>query len=215
MLTFYFLQTSRAFRIAWLLEELNVEYDLKSAERNPDLSVPTSLKVPTSLGKSPAIRDGNLVVGESGAITEYLVETYDTERRLMPLDLGKRVKVREYMWAAEGTFLMHGLAIWALRPACPESVKEDGLDEIEAKLAVPVQRDFDWLENELANSGGPFLLGNDVTAADTMLAFSCQFIIASNLGLGKKSWPHINKWLENVEKRDAYQRAIKRTGHHL
>lgn len=70
MLTFYFLQTSRAFRIAWLLEELNVEYELKYADRESDLSVPSSLGVPTTLGKSPAIQDGDLVVGESGAITE-------------------------------------------------------------------------------------------------------------------------------------------------
>ncbi|KAJ6095228.1 hypothetical protein N7486_005974, partial [Penicillium sp. IBT 16267x] len=203
------------FRIAWLLEELNVEYDLKFANRNPDLSVPTSLVVRTSLGKSLAVKDGNLVVGESGAITEHLVEKYDTEHRLMPLEPGIRSKVREYMWASEGTFLMHGLAIWTLRPACPESVKKSGLAEIESKLAVPVQKDFDWLESELGKTEGPFLLGDEVTAADIILAFSCQFIIASELGLEGKSWTRINKWLASIEKRDAYQRAIRRTGHHL
>lgn len=71
-LTFYFLQTSRAWRIAWLLEELGVEYNLQSANRQPDLSAPTSLGIPTSLGKSPAILDGSISVGESGAITELV-----------------------------------------------------------------------------------------------------------------------------------------------
>jgi glutathione S-transferase len=75
-LTFYFLQTSRAWRIAWLLEELGVEYDLRGADREADLSVPTSLGIPTSLGKSPAILDGALAVGESGAIAE-LVSGHD------------------------------------------------------------------------------------------------------------------------------------------
>lgn len=70
MVVFYFLQTSRAFRIAWLLEELGLQYDLRSADRNPDLTVPENLKIPTSLGKSPAILDGDIAVGESGAITE-------------------------------------------------------------------------------------------------------------------------------------------------
>lgn len=47
MLTLYFLQTSRAIRTAWLLEELNMEYDLKSAERTSDSSIPPELGVPT------------------------------------------------------------------------------------------------------------------------------------------------------------------------
>lgn len=74
-LTFYFLQTSRAWRIAWLLEELGVEYDLRGADREPDLSAPASLGIPTSLGKSSAILDGDTSVGESGAIAESATTT--------------------------------------------------------------------------------------------------------------------------------------------
>lgn len=55
---------------AWLLEELNVDYDLKFANRQSDGSVPKELHVPTAVGKSPAIQDGNFILGESGAITE-------------------------------------------------------------------------------------------------------------------------------------------------
>lgn len=70
MLTLYFLQSSRAIRPAWLLEELNVQYELKFANRQPDGSVPKELGVPTSAGMSPAIQDGDIIIGESGAISE-------------------------------------------------------------------------------------------------------------------------------------------------
>jgi glutathione S-transferase len=70
MLTLYFLQASRAIRSAWILEELNVPYELKFANRQPDGTVPKDLGVPTAVGKSPAIQDGDVIIGESGAIAE-------------------------------------------------------------------------------------------------------------------------------------------------
>jgi glutathione S-transferase len=70
MLTLYILQNTLAFRIAWLLEELGIDYELKFAERREDRSVPPSLGVPTTIGKSPAIKDDDINVGELGAITE-------------------------------------------------------------------------------------------------------------------------------------------------
>jgi hypothetical protein len=72
MLTLFFLQSSRAIRPAWLLEELNVSYDLKFANRQSYGTVPDALGVPTAVGKSPAIQDGDFILGESGAITEYV-----------------------------------------------------------------------------------------------------------------------------------------------
>jgi glutathione S-transferase len=70
MVTLYFLQASRAIRSAWLLEELNVPYELKFANRQPDGSVPRGLGIPTAVGMSPAIQDGDVILGESGAIAE-------------------------------------------------------------------------------------------------------------------------------------------------
>jgi glutathione S-transferase len=70
MLNLYFLQASRAIRSAWLLEELNVPYELKFANRQSDGTVPKELGVPTAVGKSPAIQEGDVIIGESGAIAE-------------------------------------------------------------------------------------------------------------------------------------------------
>jgi len=72
-ITLYFLGASRAIRIAWLLEELSLPYTLVASPRasNGLASPEFKDKIPTALGKSPAIRDGDLVVQESAAIAEY------------------------------------------------------------------------------------------------------------------------------------------------
>ncbi|KAH0841699.1 hypothetical protein FOPE_07141 [Fonsecaea pedrosoi] len=71
-ITLFFLGASRAIRIAWLLEELNLPYNLVSSPRASNGLAPDEFKsqIPTRMGKSPVIRDGDLVVQESAAIVE-------------------------------------------------------------------------------------------------------------------------------------------------
>jgi glutathione S-transferase len=71
-ITLYFLNSSRAIRIAWLLEELNLPYNLVASLRAKNGLGPPEFKakIPNSLGKSPCIKDGDIVIVESGAIVE-------------------------------------------------------------------------------------------------------------------------------------------------
>ena len=73
-ITVYFLGASRAIRVPWLLEELDVPYDLVTSPRNPAGVGPQEFKdkIPAPLKKSPTIKDGDLVVQESGAIVQYV-----------------------------------------------------------------------------------------------------------------------------------------------
>lgn len=74
-ITHYFLNASRATRIAWRLEKLNIPYKLVTSPRAANgLALPEfKAKIPTRLGTSPAIQDGDLVIQESGAILEWVV----------------------------------------------------------------------------------------------------------------------------------------------
>lgn len=71
-ITLFFLGASRAIRIAWLLEELSLPYKLESSPRAPNGLAPPEFKakIPTKLGKSPVIKDGDIVIQESSAIAE-------------------------------------------------------------------------------------------------------------------------------------------------
>ena len=69
-ITLWFLQASRSIRIAWLLEELGLDYEVKFADREGGLAPPEFRKKVGGLGKFPALQDGDMFIQESGAITE-------------------------------------------------------------------------------------------------------------------------------------------------
>lgn len=70
--TLYFLQVSRSIRIAWLLEELGLDYKVECYDREDTGLAPAAFKQScgTVLGKAPVLRDGRLRIQESGVITE-------------------------------------------------------------------------------------------------------------------------------------------------
>jgi glutathione S-transferase len=127
-LTLFFLQASRSIRIVWLLEELNIPYNVKFWDRANN-KAPQAFKDQSGnpLGKAPTLKDGNLTVYESGAITEYLCDTYDKEGRMIPQQQPARKNVQQWIHAAEGTFLLHALAITYARWFCPQRAQENGM----------------------------------------------------------------------------------------
>jgi glutathione S-transferase len=72
-LTLYFLQASRSIRVAWLLEELNLPYESVFYPRINN-KAPPNFKEDSgnALGKAPTLKDGELILSESGAITEFV-----------------------------------------------------------------------------------------------------------------------------------------------
>lgn len=121
-LTLYHLNASRAVRIAWTLAALSLPYKLVASERDSTTGVaPQEFKdkMPFPHKKSPTLVDGDLTIQESGAIIEYLCETYDDAGLLMPKHSSKaagwaereRCKIREWIAMSEGTYLMHGISV--------------------------------------------------------------------------------------------------------
>ena len=72
MIKLYFAPRTRAVRVAWLLEELELPYELERAEFAPPAR--NFFTQPTPLGKFPTLVDGDLVMCESGAIVENILE---------------------------------------------------------------------------------------------------------------------------------------------
>ena len=77
MLVVHHLNNSRSQRVLWLLEELGVPYEVVRYPRDPKtMLAPPALEKIHPLGKSPVVTDGELTIAESGAILEYIVDTY-------------------------------------------------------------------------------------------------------------------------------------------
>lgn len=120
------LEKSRAHRILWLLEELNVNYELKIFKRASDMLAPPELKKIHPLGKSPIIsvsgpgRPEPVVIAESGTIVEYLLDHFGPEmipKRYesgkdgqVPAETEEWMRYRLFMHYAEGS-LMPNLVI--------------------------------------------------------------------------------------------------------
>ena len=105
MITVHHLNNSRSQRILWLLEELGVPYEVKRYEREPSLQAPAALRAVHPLGKSPVITDGDRTLAESGAILEYLVDTYGNGRFKPVAGTPERIHYTYFLHYAEGSLM--------------------------------------------------------------------------------------------------------------
>ena len=100
------LNHSRSQRLLWLLEELQLPYEIRFYERNKaTMLAPPELKKVHPLGKSPVITDGDEVIAESGAILEYLVERHGEGRFVPPVGTPEHLRYRYWMHYAEGSLM--------------------------------------------------------------------------------------------------------------
>ena len=202
MIIVHHLENSRSQRILWLLEELGFEYRVKRYARDPKtMLAPPELRRVHPLGKSPVIEDEGLVVAESGAIAEYLVEKAGG-RFGPPADGPGALRYRQYLHYAEGSLMPPLLALLVVR-----RLGILGLPARKPLLAM-FARHLDFLDVELADR--PWFAGDDPTAADVMMSFPLE-AATSRAGLGpdrKSIWD----WLERVHARPAYRRALEAGG---
>ena len=103
MLTVHHLNNSRSQRVLWLLEELGVPYEIVRYQRQPDMRAPAELRAVHPLGKSPVITDNGNTIAESGAIAEYLIDTYGEGRLIPPAKTPERLRYTYWLHYAEGS----------------------------------------------------------------------------------------------------------------
>ncbi len=105
MITVHHLENSRSLRIVWMLEELGLDYEIKPYKREPTLQAPASLRSVHPLGKSPIVTDGGRTLAESGAILEYLVETYGKGRFVPAAGSEEKLHYTYFLHYAEGSLM--------------------------------------------------------------------------------------------------------------
>ncbi|NTJ42903.1 glutathione S-transferase [Agrobacterium larrymoorei] len=218
MITVHYLENSRAHRILWLLEELGVDYEVKTYQRGPDMRAPRSLKAIHPLGKSPVIEDGGRIYAESGAIIEYLIDTYG-QGQFRPEN--RTDDYRHYVYwlhYAEGSAMpllllkllfsrLPGQMPFFLRPVA--SLISKG---VAAKLIDPQLTDhLNYWEDHLARHG--FFAGSELTGADFAMSFPVEAAMSRADGLDNK--PAIRKFLQTIRARPAYRRALEKGGAYI
>jgi glutathione S-transferase len=217
MITVHHLNNSRSQRVLWLLEELGVGYEIKRYERDPKtMLAPPALRAVHPLGKSPVIADGDLILAESGAIIEYLVERYGAGRLVPPPGSRERLRYTYWLHYAEGSAmpplllkLVFTQIPRAPMPALVRPVVRWIADGVRERFVEPqIKLHLDYLEGELHKS--PWFAGNDFTAADIQMSFPLEGA-ASRGGLDA-SRPMLWDLLQRIHARPAYKRALEQGG---
>jgi len=217
MIVVHHLNNSRSQRVLWLLEELELPYEVKRYERDArTLLAPDELKAVHPLGKSPVITDGELTIAESAAIIEYLLDRY-AQGRLQPAPGSPdHLRFRYWMHYAEGS-AMPPLLLKLVFDKVAQGPMPFFVRPIARAIANGANRAFigpqlkthlDYMEAELGKA--PWFAGEDFTAADVQMSFPLE--AARSRGGLDESRPRLMDFLKRIHARPAYRRALERGG---
>jgi glutathione S-transferase len=200
MLTVHHLNNSRSQRILWLLEELGTPYAIKKYQRmQPIPLAPPELKEVHPLGKSPVITDGDRTVAESGAIVEYVLDTYGNGRL-------KPKHGTDDWWAYVGWMhFAEGSAMLPLLMALYSSLLGDAAAPLRPRIDSEIENHFSYMSRRLGDR--QFFVGNDLTGADIQLLF-----VVEAAGSRLEPWPNLVAYRDRMHARPAYQRGIEKGG---
>ncbi len=215
MLTVHHLNNSRSQRVLWLLEELGTPYEIVCYERDPKtMRAPKSLREVHPLGKSPVITDGDLTVAETGAVVEYILETYGEGRFTGPADPQGHWLCRHWMHYAEGSAMppllikllfgkMQSDAPGFLSPFLKPVLKATN----ERFLGPELRSHADYWEEAVNDTG--WFAGREISAADIMMSFPVE---TAGQRIGYEDRPALKDFLGRIHERPAYRRALERGG---
>ena len=206
MIIVHHLNDSRSQRILWLLEELNVPYEIKRYQRDPQTRLaPSELKAVHPLGKSPVITDSDngRVIAESGAIIDYILRRHGNGR-LQPDPVSAAYD--DYVHWLHYT---EGSAMPALILKITVSRLGDAGASLGPHLDNELSSHLGYINDKL--EGRNYLLGDELTAADIQLNFFGELASART---GIASYPNIGAWVNRFQARLPYKAALERGGAH-
>ncbi len=218
----------RSERVAWLLEELGVPYELDFIQGDI-LGSLLALEQYHEMRMTPIVHIGDVVMVESGAILEYLLAKFGKGSKLRPKeDAPEFPAYLEFLHFAEGTGLSKIIAdaterrmnkaMVAAGVEPPPPMKLPGL----AGSRTGSQRVMHYANNTLAKH--PYFAGSEFTAADIMMHFALKLGAPIAAGAdfnvkeilsGEKNYleqfPHVQDFVQRMSARPAFQRAMKST----
>jgi glutathione S-transferase len=163
-LTLYHGAPSRSSIVRWMLEEIGEPYDIHLLSLNKGENRAPEYLVINPMGKVPALRHGDVVITEAAAICAYLGDEFPRAKLNIPL--GDRRRGPYLKWLFFG-------------PSCIEPAMMDRAfpRKEEARRAALGYGDFDTVMDVVANavSSGPYLMGDQFTAADVVIGSGLRF----------------------------------------
>jgi len=202
MLTVHHLNNSRSQRILWLLEELELPYELKTYQRNAETNLaPPVLEAVHPLGKSPVLTDAGNTVIESGAIIDYILRRHGGGRLMPAAGSNEHEQYLQWLHYAEGSAMLP-LMLRMYTGRLP-----DGGAALQPRINDELNRHLGYMNKAL--DGVEWFVGNTFSGADVQLSFVAEL---APLLHPEGVFPNLAAMRERFQARPAYQRALKKGG---
>lgn len=200
MLKLHFAPNSRAGRIMWLLEELELPYELNKMAFHPKDLKSDEHRARHPLGRIPVLDDGDVSIYESGAIVEYILERHKNGGLKPAVADAMYPEYLQWFHYCEGmvmppinTIVVHTLLL-------PEDRRDATVlgqaQRLLTKAMGPIE---DALE------GRDYLIG-DFSGADIMLGHS--IFMANRMGCITDDMPNLKAYVARIAARSAFDKAI-------
>ncbi|MDF1670383.1 MAG: glutathione S-transferase family protein [Roseovarius sp.] len=204
MITLHHVAFSRSFRVLWLLEELGLEFDVKTYSiRDGSLRDPAFLAISPG-GRVPALQIDGQMLFESGAIVQWLCEQHP-EAGLIP-DVGapERAAFLEMLGFAETmASLIENLNLSHIFLRDPAQASPTVLKLTTARLGATLA----GLESRLGAQ--EYLLSTGFSGADAMMGFN---LFAAPYYVKMDPFPQLQAYSARLAARPAFQAARARDG---
>lgn len=192
----YWSPRSRSFTTLWLMEETGEPYERVLTDISTGANKTPEYLAINPMGKVPALVDGDVSMAESAAICAYVADRYPQSNLAPAIGDPRRAKYLQWLFFA---------------PSCIEPA----ILQTYLKLEIPASsaawgsatQTFDVLDQALAE--GPWLLGDDFTAADVAIGAGMNFAIRMFKMIPTR--PNFDRYLDACAARPAFQAAAKLT----
>lgn len=195
----YFAPNSRALRVAWLLEEMGLPYDLVRFELGAAEMRAPEFRAISPMGRVPLLEDGEVRLFESGAILEYLLARHGDGRFRPDVSSPNFPAYLQWLHYSEGMLMppvnSYMVETFFLPPERQSEVHAKRAKKLLGQMLVAV---------DAALAGSDFLAGQ-FSAADIMTGSAA--ITARRIGVDMEAMPNLTDYIDRLSQRPAYQAA--------
>jgi glutathione S-transferase len=201
MLKLHHAPNSRAGRIVWLLEELNLDYDINTMKFHPSDLKSDEHRSRHPLGRIPVLEDDDVSIYESGAIVEYVLARHAPGKLKPKVDEETFPQYLQWFHYCEGMIMPPMNTIVVHTIILPEERRDETvLGQAQRLLSNALKPVNETLE------GKDYLIG-EFSAADIMLGHSC--FMSNRLGCVSDEMSNIKSYVERIQSRPAFKKAIE------
>tara|TARA_R110002072_G_scaffold56097_9_gene145591 strand:- start:1042 stop:1644 length:603 start_codon:yes stop_codon:yes gene_type:complete len=198
MLKIYHAPGTRSIRPIWLCYELDLPFEIVTIPFTQEYLSSVEWRAISPAGKLPILQDDGLTMFESGAMMEYILDQYGTERLRPRAGSKDSALYHQWTWFSESTLA---------RPlGLNRMLRADKGGEV--TLADTAKEKIESCLNlvEQAFGDNEFILGPNFSAADIMLGYSLE--LTHRFELLKSDQPKTSAYLARLKQRIACKKAM-------